>query len=813
MTRLFPQGFRVLGAVAALSVLAGAAQLCALPLRDEPHPVAAAAFALLLIAGGLAGAVFVWRNTAVPTAPAKLSLRDVLVAAGVALLGAEALYVAWDTGIFFPARMAVLSVAPLTERLFEPALPMMLAGSCLLALGALALALLLGALWLWLYARGLHTDRRIAGAVLAFAGAVPYVASALVVRAILCRPVAFLAAGRALAVRPDDALAYRSLYGMAPGLLAASLLLGVTLGRGLWSWLEEARAAEESSDSFLAARVRGQAPWEILLRQGLWLRRRRDLSALLLGGMASVVLVDILSNTLIDSFRPPGFPLYPSFGAALFLRGIAEDGAPAPLPRAWSSAHIVLMLASILLVLAQAFPRALRRATLKHSNLEVGSTVLARAVASAHGLSPRPALQWVLGPSGAGKTFLLQAWAAQLRNAMVVPQDPDDALPAALSATDVAALARKPEARALWDLLGRVDDHRIRRRLSDPFTSVSACSRGERQRVLFCLALARARADADCTLLLDEPTSAQDAGRTHALLDCMRDFLPAQFAGSGSLVLTSHDPESVDALLGDRAAHAVTDHVLWLDEGRAQQYAVHAPKRWEGPPQPPALQRYLSAIEEMLEARTREPASAAPAAPGVRVAGDRLEIAGRPHSVSQEARVRPRELVVLSGPSGCGKTTLLRAIAERQAPSVEVGYVLQDTARAFPTEMPVSEVLGPQRGLERVRHWFGAFDPALLSRPVGALSEGERQRVLLAAEVLRLEQSPRAKLRLLLLDEPFGALDPPSHLRLMDALLRWLGDADGRAAVLVSHSPQVDLGLAGASGVSAVEWTIGEGIR
>jgi ABC-type nitrate/sulfonate/bicarbonate transport system ATPase subunit len=77
--------------------------------------------------------------------------------------------------------------------------------------------------------------------------------------------------------------------------------------------------------------------------------------------------------------------------------------------------------------------------------------------------------------------------------------------------------------------------------------------------------------------------------------------------------------------------------------------------------------------------------------------------------------------------------------------------------------------------------------------------------------VLRLERSTPGKLRLLLLDEPFGALDPAAHLRLMDALLRWLRDSDGRAAVLVSHSPRVDLGLAGAAGVPAVEWTLGEG--
>ncbi|HET9754352.1 MAG TPA: ATP-binding cassette domain-containing protein, partial [Myxococcales bacterium] len=755
IARLLPAGFRAMAAVALLSAALGLAQLCALPFRDEPHPLAAALLALLLLGGGLVIAAFVRRNAGEAASAPTTAAPEVFVGAALGLIAAEALYVAWSSGIFFPLRMALLTQGALTDRLFEPALPMMLAGTSLLAMGAGATASLLGALWLWLYARGLHGERRALGALLAFAGAVPYVAFALLVRAILCRPVAFLAAGRFLALRPDDRLAYASLFGMAPGLLSASVLLGLAIGRGLFSWLEEVRAAEESSDSFVAARVRGLAPWEILLRHGLWLRRRRELGALLLGGMAAAVFIDVLSNTLIDSFRPPGFPLYPSLGAALFLRGIGPDGAPAALASSWSFAHVVVVGAAMLLVLAQAFPRGQRRSGLRDGVLHLGGAELLRGVAGAHGLSPRPALQWVLGPSGAGKTLLLRAWAAQLPDALLVPQDPDEALPAALSATDVAGMARPKEARALWDLLGRLDDDHVRSRLLDPFTSVSSFSRGERQRLLFCLALARARCDADCTLLLDEPTSAQDPARTQALLDCLREFLPPQFAGAGSLVLTSHDPEAVDALLGDRAPQAVTDHVLWLDGGRAHEFAVRAPLRWEGPPRPPALQRYLDAAGELLAARSQGPApDPRESSGGVRLLGPRLAIAGLPHLISPEAQVRPGELVVLSGASGSGKTTLLRAVAARPLPAVEMGYVMQDTARAYPLEMPVREVLGARPRSDRVRHWFGPIDDALLSRPIGVLSEGERQRVLLAAEVLRLEASPRSRLRLLLLDEP-----------------------------------------------------------
>jgi ABC-type multidrug transport system ATPase subunit len=619
---------------------------------------------------------------------------------------------------------------------------------------------------------------------------VPYVAFALVVRALVCKPTAFLAAGRFLALRPDDQLAYRSLLGAAPGLLAASLAIGLALGRGLWAWLERVRAAEEESESFLTAAVRGEPAWWIVLRHGVWLRRRRELGALLLGGMAAAALIDVLSNALIDSFRGAGFPPYPSLGAALFLRGITDGGIPAPLPFAWSTAHVVVILAALILVLAQAIPLRPRRISLAQGTLRVNARVLAVGVPGAHGLATRPAVQWVLGESGAGKSMLLQAWAAEVPGAVLAPQDPDEALPGPLSATDLAGLGGA----ALSDLLGRLEDPRMQRRLLDPFTPVSAFSRGERQRLMLALALARARTDPGCTLLLDEPTSAQDARRSQALVQCVRELLDKQ--SDGAVVITSHDAE----LLGDQGPRA-DDHILWLEAGRA----VSVSERWKGA----GVQRYFAAVDRLLTAREFDGATAEAAAGGERVLPGTLAIGGRQHRVAHDALVRGGELTVLYGPSGSGKTTLLRAICNN-AGSVHVGYVAQDTARAFPAQMPVAEVLGPRR--HKMGHWFGEELPAeMLRRSVGALSEGERQRVVLAAEVMRLDRIlDRAPLRLLLLDEPFGALDPPAHLRLMDALLGWLRGSKGHSAILVSHSPVVDLGLARASGVPAIEWIIGE---
>ena len=579
--RFFPPGFRAVAGLALVLVALGVAQLLALSIRAEPYRWAAAALALILLGGGAALTAFVHGNAPDAAGRGGPSPSDWCTAAALLLALAEALWVLGSTHVFFPLRMALWWRAAGSDRIAEPPLAMMLAGTGLVGLGAVATAAISGALWFRLYARG--SRRRLIGAALSFAGAVPYVAFALVVRALVCRDVAFLAAGRFLALRPDEQLAYRSLLGSAPGFLAAALSLGLAVSRGLWSFLEQTREAEEASDSFLTATVRGEPPWRIVLRQGVWLRRRRELSALLLGGLASATLIDILSNTLIDGFRPPGFPPYPTLGAALFLRGLTAGGAPSPLPPSWQGAHVIMVLASLLLLLAQSLPRPRARAALRSGVLRLGSEVLARGVASAHGLAPRPALQWVLGDSGSGKSTLLRAWSAQLSGAVLVPQDPDDALPAALSATDLARVARRggPRGdRVLWDLLGRLGDDRSRRRLSDPFTHLSAFSRGERQRLLVCLALARLRADPGATLLLDEPTSAQDPQRTRAMLACVRELLPPQSTGPGTLVLSSHDPETLGAvLLG--GAKAAADHVLWLEDREAHAFTVQA-GGWQG---------------------------------------------------------------------------------------------------------------------------------------------------------------------------------------------------------------------------------------
>ncbi len=159
-------------------------------------------------------------------------------------------------------------------------------------------------------------------------------------------------------------------------------------------------------------------------------------------------------------------------------------------------------------------------------------------------------------------------------------------------------------------------------------------------------------------------------------------------------------------------------------------------------------------------------------------------------------RLAPGAKMAVVGPNGAGKSSLLQAIAGLHKPAeghVEaVGRVaLLPQASALDRSFPLSCRDAVLFGL-----WAesGAFRPiatparaetaleavglaGFAKRPVGSLSAGQFQRVLFAR--LLLQDAP-----VILLDEPFNALDARTVQDLLGVVRRWHGEGRGILAVL-----------------------------
>jgi sulfonate transport system ATP-binding protein len=161
--------------------------------------------------------------------------------------------------------------------------------------------------------------------------------------------------------------------------------------------------------------------------------------------------------------------------------------------------------------------------------------------------------------------------------------------------------------------------------------------------------------------------------------------------------------------------------------------------------------------------------------------------------------IRPGEFVAIVGHSGCGKSTLLRLIAGLEQPSdgaVAVdGRWLDDKRPSSDTRILFQDarLLPWRRVLDNVA--IGGTGDAWRTKALAALdrvgladkatvwpailSGGQRQRVALARALV-------SEPRLLLLDEPLGALDALTRLE-MQELIDEVWHAQGFTAVLVTH--------------------------
>lgn len=224
-----------------------------------------------------------------------------------------------------------------------------------------------------------------------------------------------------------------------------------------------------------------------------------------------------------------------------------------------------------------------------------------------------------------------------------------------------------------------------------------------------------------------------------------------------------------------------------------------------------ALPASLRAFRAQLDEVPWQPS---PPAPGtMRPAGVAVEGRGLVKAFGErrvldgvDLRLAPGEFVAIVGRSGCGKSTLLRLLAALDRPSGgtltldgetldsprdDIRIMFQD-ARLLPWKRVIDNIaigLAGADALARAHEalaWVGLADRAHDWPAV--LSGGQRQRVALARALVH-------RPRLLLLDEPLGALDALTRIE-MQRLIESLWHRHGFTALLVTHDVAEAVALA-----------------
>ena len=139
------------------------------------------------------------------------------------------------------------------------------------------------------------------------------------------------------------------------------------------------------------------------------------------------------------------------------------------------------------------------------------------------------------------------------------------------------------------------------------------------------------------------------------------------------------------------------------------------------------------------------------------------------------------EFFTLLGPSGCGKTTILRMIAGFDAP---------DAGELYLDGQPLAGMPPEKRPVHTVFQSYALFPHLSVAGNIAfphELSGGQRQRVALARGLVN-------KPRLLLLDEPLGALDAKLRERMQGELIALQREV-GVTFVFVTHAQQEALAL------------------
>ena len=421
----------------------------------------------------------------------------------------------------------------------------------------------------------------------------------------------------------------------------------------------------------------------------------------------------------------------------------------------------------------------------------------------------------LVGRNGAGKSTLMRILAG-----LIEPDGGDRFL---RPATRVVLLAQEPKITGAtlldYATAGGAEPHEAEAALQtfdlDPERSAEGLSGGEGRRV----ALARALAEKPDVLLLDEPTNHLDIFAIETLEAQLR-------ASRCAALIVSHDRAFLER---------TTQRCFWLEDRRIWRLdkGFAAFEAWSdkiAADQAGTLRRLNKAIERETywfyrsitaqrtrnEGRARELAAmrqqraallrdqSRPMAMGVEAgaaSGQRvIEARGIAKSFGDRTllkafstRIQRGDRVAVVGPNGAGKTTLVKLLLGeiptdagevKLGSNLQVAYVDQSRAALKP-EVTLWDTLAPHGGDQvmvqgKPRHVAAyardfLFQDKQLRQPVGSLSGGERNRLLLA-RALALPAN------LLVLDEPTNDLDMDT----LDLLEEVLADYDG-TLILVSH--------------------------
>jgi len=446
----------------------------------------------------------------------------------------------------------------------------------------------------------------------------------------------------------------------------------------------------------------------------------------------------------------------------------------------------------------------------------------------------------LIGRNGAGKTTLLKLLAGQIdadkgkrvivpgTHVVMLEQEPDFRPFETLMDFAVAA----PDAPEAYEVAAIADQLGI-----DMSRTAASASGGERRRA----ALARALAQNPDVLLLDEPTNHLDL----AAIDWLESWL-ARY--TGAFVAISHDRTFLTRL---------TRQTLWLDRGSIRRKEIgfggfeewsdsvaaeeaRAAQRLDSKLRLEAhwLERGVTArrkrnqgrLEKLKEMRaTRAAMIGGPGVARLGLANDDVRsksvivaenvsksFGDRPIIKNFDFRVQRGDRIGIVGANGAGKSTLLKLLTGELAPdSGKItlaptldGIVIDQQRSLMSPEKRVRDILADGGDWVEVRgvkkHIQGylkefLFDPGVVEASVGALSGGERSRLLLAREFAR-------ESNLLVLDEPTNDLD----LETLDLLQEVIADYAG-TVLLVSHDRDfldrtvtVTLGLDGTGKVDIV---------